>query len=422
MFIDEVKIQVKAGKGGNGMIAFRREKYIPMGGPSGGNGGRGASIFFRATIHQNTLLPFRYKKIIEAPEGNPGEIKNMYGRGAEDMIVDVPVGTVITDLKTNRVICDLYEDGMVYIIAKGGRGGRGNAAFKTQFNKAPKVAENGAPGEEKYLKLELKLIADVGLVGFPNAGKSTLLSVLTNAKPEIGNFEFTTKEPMLGVVSYFDTTFVLTDLPGLIEGASEGRGLGLKFLKHIERCRILLHVVDMQSEEEPFERYQKIRAELKKYGKSVSELPQIIVANKVEDDTSETAFKAFKKHFRGRIVIPVCAITHEGLDKLKSEVVQLLAKTPNRPIMVQYDKDVLNYVYDDSQEKFTITRAQTHLFVVAGEYIEKKYRMANLSFEEGMMRFNKFLRDIGVEKKLIEAGIEEGDTVRILDYEFVYYE
>jgi len=422
MLIDEVKLTVNAGKGGDGMISFRREKYIPMGGPSGGNGGRGASVFFRATTHLNTLLPFRYQKKIDAPEGNPGEIKNMYGRGAEDIYIDVPVGTVVTDLERNRIICDLYEDGMTHLIAKGGRGGRGNVAFKTQFNKAPKVAENGAPGETKQLKLELKLIADVGLIGFPNAGKSTLLTVLTNAKPEIGNFEFTTKEPMLGVVSYHEHTLVLTDLPGLIEGASHGRGLGLRFLKHIERCRILLHVIDLTNEEDPVERYMKIQNELKLYGKSVYSLPQIIIGNKLEDEDGEKKLKGLKTRLKNKTVIGVSALTHEGLDRLQAAIVKLLAKTPSKPGIFVDPKDVLNVTYNEDEEKFFITRPSSHVFVISGEYIERHYKMANLSFDEGIMRFNKFIRSLGIEKKLVEMGIEDGDLVRILDYEFEYYE
>lgn len=420
MFIDEVKISVKAGDGGDGMISFRREKYIPKGGPSGGNGGRGSSIFFRATIHMNTLLAFRYQKKITAPNGNPGETKDKYGRKSDDIYIDVPVGTVVTDLKTNKVICDLDEDGKTYLIARGGRGGRGNAAFKTNRNNAPKIAENGAPGEEKELKLELKLIADVGLVGFPNAGKSTLLSVLTNAKPEIGNFEFTTLEPMLGVCKYYDETFVLTDLPGLIEGASEGKGLGLRFLKHIERCRILLHVLDI-SLDDPYDRYLKIQAELEKYGHSVASLPQIIIANKIDEEFDTKKLTALKKKLKGKTVIAVSALSQDGLDELKKATIELLSKTPIIKSSIETESDTLDIKWEDTP-KFIIQRPEQNLFVIEGEYIEKKYRMANLTFDEGLMRFNKFLRDIGVEKALREKGIQDGDTVRILDFEFEYYE
>lgn len=423
MFIDKVVVEVRSGKGGDGMIAFLHEKYVAKGGPSGGNGGRGASIIFRANKSINTLYNFRHSKVFIGADGEKGGTKNKYGRGANDVIVDVPLGTIVYEEKDHRFIADLSTDGEMVTVAKGGRGGRGNAAFKSDKNRVPRIAENGLPGETKRLILELKLLADVGLVGLPNAGKSTLLSVVSNANPEIADYPFTTIEPNLGVVnvSKFET-FVMADLPGLIEGAHQGKGLGLTFLRHLERCRVIVHVVSME-EENPYENFKIVQNELKSYGMGLDKRPMIVVASKMDDETSEDKFKEFKKKYKGE-VIKLSSLIHKGLDELINKCHELLAVTSPFPLGEENKEEGVK-VYDAYKEEkpiFEIVKEKDHVFRIKGESIERTYSLINISTDEGLMRLINYLRKIDVEKVLKEKGAVDGDSVFLCDFEFEYLE
>lgn len=423
MFIDKVVVEVRSGKGGDGMIAFLHEKYVAKGGPSGGNGGRGASIIFRANKSINTLYNFRHSKVFIGADGEKGGTKNKYGRGANDVIVDVPLGTIVYEEKDHRFIADLSNDGEMVTVAKGGRGGRGNAAFKSDKNRVPRIAENGLPGETKRLILELKLLADVGLVGLPNAGKSTLLSVVSNANPEIADYPFTTIEPNLGVVnvSKFET-FVMADLPGLIEGAHQGKGLGLTFLRHLERCRVIVHVVSME-EENPYENFKIVQNELKSYGMGLDKRPMIVVASKMDDETSEDKFREFKKKYKGE-VIKLSSLIHKGLDELINKCHELLAVTSPFPLGEENkEEDVKVYdAYKEEKPIFEIVKEKDHVFRIKGESIERTYSLINISTDEGLMRLINYLRKIDVEKVLKEKGAVDGDSVFLCDFEFEYLE
>ena len=422
MFIDRVVIEVRSGKGGDGMIAFLREKSMPKGGPSGGNGGRGGSIIFRANKSINTLFNFRHSKTFIAGDGEKGGPKNKYGHYADDMIVEVPCGTVVYEEKDHKFIGDLSEDGQTLLVAKGGRGGRGNAAFKSDRNKVPKIAENGLPGECKRLILELKLLADVGLVGLPNAGKSTFLSVVSNANPEIADYPFTTLEPNLGVVSTKYGSFVMADLPGLIEGASKGKGLGLAFLRHLERCRVIVHLVSME-EENPYENYKIIQKELKSYGMGLDKRPVIVVASKVDSEESEAKFKEFKKHFKNNI-FTLSALTNLGVEEILNKCSELLATTDRFPLMTGNDNpEVKVYnAYESQKPVFEIKHEKDHVFRIVGESIERTYNLINISTDEGMMKLISYLEKIEIEKALKEKGAVDGDTVILCDFEFEYLE
>lgn len=423
MFIDKVVVEVRSGKGGDGMIAFLHEKYVAKGGPSGGNGGRGASIIFRANKSINTLFNFRHSKVFIGQDGEKGGTKNKYGRGATDVIVDVPLGTMVFEEKDHHLIADLSTDGETVVVAKGGRGGRGNAAFKSDKNRVPRIAENGLPGETKRLILELKLLADVGLVGLPNAGKSTLLSVVSNANPEIADYPFTTIEPNLGVVNVSKyETFVMADLPGLIEGAHKGKGLGLTFLRHLERCRVIVHVVSMQ-EEDPYANFKIVQNELKSYGMGIDKRPVIVVASKMDDESLEPKFKEFKKHFKNK-VIKLCSLTHQGIDELIENCHELLAVTPSFPIgEIKDDNKVKVYnAYEDNKPIFEVVHEKDHVFRLVGESIERTYSLINISTDEGLMRLINYLRKIDVEKALKEKGAVDGDSVFLCDFEFEYLE
>ena len=422
MFIDRVVIEVRSGKGGDGMIAFLREKSMPKGGPSGGNGGRGGSIIFRANKSINTLFNFRHSRTFIAGDGEKGGPKNKYGHKAEDMIVDVPCGTVVYEEKDHKFLGDLSENGQTLLVAKGGRGGRGNAAFKSDRNKCPKIAENGLPGQTKRLILELKLLADVGLVGLPNAGKSTLLSVVSNANPEIADYPFTTIEPNLGVVYTNNGSFVMADLPGLIEGASKGKGLGLAFLRHLERCRVIVHLVSME-EENPYENYKIIENELKSYGMGLDKRPEIIVASKMDSEESEAKFNEFKKHFKNEI-FALSSLTNLGVKEITDKCVELLAKTDKFPLFTDNDNpEVKVYnAYDSQKPIFEIVHEKDHVFRIVGESIERTYNLINISTDEGLMRLISYLEKIEIEKALKEKGAVDGDTVILCDFEFEYLE
>lgn len=423
MFIDRVVVEVRSGKGGDGMIAFLHEKYVAKGGPSGGNGGRGASIYFRANKNINTLFNFRHSKVFIGQDGEKGGTKNKYGRGADDVIVDVPLGTIVYEEKTNKLIGDLSTDGEVVMVAKGGRGGRGNAAFKSDKNRVPRIAENGLPGETKRLILELKLLADVGLVGLPNAGKSTLLSVVSNANPEIADYPFTTIEPNLGVVNVSRyETFVMADLPGLIEGAHLGKGLGLTFLRHLERCRVIIHLVSM-SEENPYENFKTIQNELKSYGMGLDKRPLIVVASKCDEDEDGTKFKEFKKKYKGEI-IKISSLTHDGIEELINKCHELLSITKPFPLEDNsHEEGVKVYnAYEEAKPIFEVRKEKDHVFRLVGDSIERTYSLINISTDEGLMRLINYLRKIDVEKALKEKGAVDGDSVFLCDFEFEYLE
>ena len=421
MFIDEVNIKVIAGNGGDGCTAFRREKYIEMGGPYGGNGGHGSNIILRVDTGLHTLIDLRYMKMIKGEKGENGEGKNKHGKAAKDIIIKVPQGTVVTDLDTGRVIIDLKEKDQEIVIAKGGRGGRGNTAFKTMSNPCPTFSENGEPGEEKHLKLELKLLADVGLVGLPSVGKSTFLSKISSAKPKIADYHFTTLSPNLGVVKTIDNrSFVVADLPGLIEGASEGIGLGDKFLRHIERCKLIVHIIDMSAIEgrDPYEDYLLINKELQKFSTKLAKKPMIVIANKMDIAESKKNFEEFKKKVDCEI-LEMSAINNEGIDKVLIHIADILDKIEEEPL---YDEEQTesHILYKFEKKKpFTITKENDE-FVISSSEVEKLFKMTKFNSEEGMLRFARQLRNLGIDEELEKMGAKEGDMVRILDFYFEY--
>ncbi len=425
MFVDEVILELYAGNGGDGCMAFRREKFIEMGGPWGGNGGKGSDIKFVVDEGLNTLLDLRYKRIIKGNKGANGEGKGKQGANASDVIIRVPEGTVITDVETGLVIADLTKKDDSVIAAYGGRGGRGNIALATRANLAPAIAENGEPGEYRKVKVELKLLADVGLVGMPSVGKSTLISRISAARPKIAAYHFTTLSPNLGVVKTIDNrSFVVADLPGLIEGASLGGGLGDKFLKHIERTRVIAHVIDMSAWEgrDPYEDYKIINKELENFNKKIMLKPQIIIANKMDVEGAKENLEEFKKHVDAP-VYPISAVNNEGIDKVLMVLADMLDKIEREPLYE--DEEVESHVlYKFEREKpFTITREDDgHTWTIRGKDVEKLLRMTRFTSDEAANRFAMKLRKMGIDDKLREMGAEEGDTIRILDLEFEYKE
>lgn len=428
MFVDRVKIYVKGGDGGNGMVAFRREKYVPKGGPAGGDGGKGADVVFEVNEGLRTLMDFRYQRHFKATRGEHGMSKNQHGRNAKDMIVKVPPGTVVIDEETQEVIADLVEHGQRAVIAKGGRGGRGNTRFATPANPAPELSENGEPGQERDVILELKLLADVGLVGFPSVGKSTLLSVVSSAKPKIAEYHFTTIVPNLGMVETEDgRSFVMADLPGLIEGAHAGTGLGHQFLRHIERTRVIVHVIDMAATEgrDPFEDYVTINKELAEYNLRLTERPQIIVANKMDMPDAEENLKKFKEQLTEDYpVFPISALTRKGLRDLLFAIADKLEETPEFPLEQEEETGVHRVVYkhEKDPDPFVITREPDGSFVVSGETVEKLFKMTDFSREESVRRFSRQLRGMGVDDALRRRGAKDGDIVKLLDFEFEFIE
>ena len=423
MFVDEVEIRVEAGNGGDGCTAFRREKFVPLGGPYGGNGGHGSDIIFKVDEGLHTLLDLRYQKLIKGKKGENGKGKNQHGKGAEPLIIKVPQGTVVTDMDTGLIIADLSKKDDQEIIAKGGRGGRGNTAFKTQTNTAPDYSENGEEGEKKNLKVEVKMIADVGLVGLPSVGKSTIISMVSRSKPKIAAYHFTTLTPNLGVVKASDgRSFVMADLPGLIEGASEGEGLGDKFLKHIERTKVIAHVIDMSASEmrNPYEDYVLINKELEAFNEKLIKKPQIIVANKMDLPNAEEELAKFKEKVKGVEIFEISAATNKGLQRVIDRLADLVDEVPNSPL------------YDDSQieshvlykfkkeEPFTITRDDDGTWAIEGKEVERIFKMTKFSSDQAAYKFAKKLSKMGIDQKLEELGAEEGDQVRILDFYFDY--
>lgn len=426
MFVDYTKIKVKAGDGGNGAMTFHREKYVDSGGPDGGDGGHGGSIIFKVHPGMNTLLNFSYNKKIEAKNGENGAKKNCTGKSAEDVYIDVPKGTVVRDLSTGKVIADLATDDAEAIIAKGGRGGKGNQHFANSIRQAPRFSEQGEPGEEKDLELELKLIADVGLVGFPNVGKSTIISTVSSAKPKIANYHFTTLEPSLGVVRAKDgTTFVMADIPGIIEGASEGVGLGIKFLRHVERNRILLHVIDVSGSEnrDPIDDYYTINVELRKFSEKLANKPQIIVANKSDVLQDDAKLDELKEACRkdGRQVISISAATRENIDELIELISKTLKELPEDSEQF-VDEEIFTITLDKNKEEDFYIEIIECEYVVKGPAIDRLMRRVNVEDFESRQYMQRALKNLGVMDKLREMDIESGDTVDIKGFKFNWEE
>ena len=434
MFLDEVKIFVRSGDGGNGLVAFRREKYVPKGGPAGGDGGRGANVVFIVDEGLRTFMDYRYQKKFVAPNGENGMSKGMHGRKSKDLYLKVPPGTVIRDTDTGEVLADLVEHEQEVIVARGGRGGRGNCRFTTPSNPAPEIAENGEPGEERNLTLELKLMADVGLVGFPSVGKSTLLSITSKAKPKIADYHFTTLAPNLGVVETKDhRSFVMADLPGLIEGASQGVGLGHQFLRHIERTKVIVHVVDMSATDgrDPYEDYKIINQELGEYNMRLLERPQIVVANKMDIPAAQENLEEFKAKLAADgeevDIVEISAFTRTNVDNLLYKISDILDSTdPNMLYELDTEEESMEnrvlYKHKPKDETFKITRDDTAAYVVSGPGIERAFLMTDFNRDASVRRFAQQMRSMGVDDALRERGCKNGDTVKILKGEFEFVE
>ena len=429
-FVDQTKIEVQAGKGGDGMVAFRHEKYVPNGGPAGGDGGRGGSIIFVADSGLRTLMDFRYRRKFKAENGEDGRIKSQYGRGAKDLYLKVPIGTTVYDFDTNEEIGDLTENKQELVVAHGGKGGRGNIHFATSVNTAPEIAENGEPGEDRVLRLELKVLADVGLVGFPSVGKSTLLSVVTKAKPKIAAYSFTTLTPNLGMVILPDgRDFSMADLPGLIEGASHGVGLGIQFLRHIERTKVILHLVAMDpaNGRDALRDYQTIRQELLTYDKNLKDRKEIIVATQMDISGANEKLKQFKKDLKTeKIQAPVYAIssvTHEGIEQLMQHTATVVEQVEKERALQKTEpvQEVKEYKYQASQKNdFTITKLEDHVFEIKGENLERLVERTNLDYQDGVMRLARKLKNLGVDDALRKKGAVDGDDVIIGSFNFEF--
>lgn len=426
MFIDKARIFIKSGKGGDGSVAFRREKYVPDGGPDGGDGGRGGDVIFQANENLRTLMDFRYKTKYFAQDGENGRKKKQFGKNASSLVLNVPPGTLIIDEETGLVMADLVNHGDSFVAAKGGKGGKGNVHFKTSTRQAPNFAEAGGFAEERWVSLELKLIADVGIIGFPNVGKSTLLSIVTSAKPKIGNYHFTTITPNLGVVEIFNKSFVISDIPGLIEGAHKGLGLGLSFLKHIERNKLLLHVVDISGSEgrDPIEDFEKINTELEQYSSRLAKKPQIVAANKIDLLQSEEKYLEFKAYIenKGYKVFPISAASSQGIEDMIKYIASELdnIEIEEEPIYDEvFDFDIHGQTEDYREVR---VKKENEIYILEGKQLEKIFNSTNLNDLESLRYLYNYLKQRGAIDKLIELGIKEGDTVKIKDYEFEYYE
>ena len=424
MFVDELTIKVQAGKGGDGCTSFRREWCVPMGGPDGGNGGKGASIIFQVDKGLKTLIDLRYMKIIKGKKGENGKGSNKNGANAEDVIIKVPEGTTVIDSETNQVIADLVGANAEVVVAKGGRGGRGNSAFRTQSDTAPKFSELGEPGEEKTLKVELKMIADVGLVGLPSVGKSTILSMISAATPKIASYHFTTLSPNLGVVKLRDgRSFVMADLPGLIEGASLGVGLGHKFLRHAMRTKILAHVIDMGAEEgrNPIQDYQVIRQEIIDYSEKLASKKEIVIANKMDLENAQHNLEEFRKNYPDILIVQVSSVTNTGFDELMKILADMLDTIGDEALYT--DEEMMGHVtYKFKNERpFTITKVDD-VWVLEGAELEKLFKMTRFDEDEAVMRFARKLKGMGVDEELERLGAKPGDEVQICDYIFEFKE
>lgn len=431
MFVDKAKVYVKGGDGGDGLIAFRREKYVPEGGPAGGDGGKGGDVIFRVDEGLRTLMDFRYQKHFKAKRGEKGRNKSQHGANADSMIVRIPPGTILMDDDTGEVIGDLTRHGQQVVVARGGRGGRGNIRFATPNNPAPELAENGEEGEERYVTLELKVMADVGLVGFPSVGKSTLLSVVSAAQPKIGAYHFTTITPNLGMVEVGDgRNFVMADLPGLIEGAHEGVGLGHEFLRHVERTRVIIHVVDMAGTEgrDPFEDWEKINDEIRLYNPVLVDRPQIVAANKMDMPEAEEYLAAFKekvKEIRPDIeVMPISSLTRQGIQELLYRTIDVLESIPDEPAIEEVSEVSERKVYKfkaQNDNSFTITR-DNEMYVVHSERIERMLKRMQMNSHDAILKLARTMRHMGVDEELRKRGATEGTIVRIGDFEFEFVE
>lgn len=427
MFVDRAEINIKSGKGGDGHVSFRREKYVPAGGPDGGDGGKGGDLIFEVDEGMNTLSDFRYKRKFAAENGQDGGKKKCFGKDGQDLVLKVPPGTVIIEKKSGKIVADMSGDNRREIILRGGRGGKGNQHYATATMQAPKYAQPGQASQEMTVYLELKVIADVGLVGFPNVGKSTLLSSVTNARPKIGNYHFTTTSPNLGVVDLEDGKgFVIADIPGLIEGASDGLGLGHEFLRHIERTKAIIHLVDAASTEgrDPVDDINKINAELISYNPELARLPQVIAANKMDvlyGDDKEEVIKKLKDAFEpeGLKVFPISAVSGQGVKELLYHVEGILEKMDHTPKV--FEKEFSLEDLKVLSEQFEVWKEEDGLYVVEGPKIERMLGYTNLESEKGFVFFQNFMKDNGVFEKLEELGIEEGDTVKIYGLQFDYY-
>ena len=423
-FIDKAKIYIEAGKGGDGVVAFRREAHVPKGGPAGGDGGKGGSVIFEATTSLTTLLDLRYNREYKAQFGENGMPKKMHGSDAQDRIIKVPVGTLIINQENNKILADLTKDKQRAVIARGGRGGRGNARFATSKNPAPTICERGEPGERFDVVCELKLLADVGLVGFPSVGKSTLLSVVSRARPEIADYHFTTIVPNLGVVQAKDgRSFVMADLPGLIEGASQGKGLGHQFLRHIERCRVIVHIIDMGSVDgrDPYEDYVTINSELEQYQYRLLERPQIIVANKMDEECAEENLRIFKEKVGEDVkIFPISAIIHEGVEQVLYAIADALETAPSFSLEDKEEHTVLYTIEDDNERPLKIHNEGNGMWNVTGTKIERLVAMTSLVSDDSIKRLAIKMRNMGIDDALREAGANDGDSVRILDFEFEF--
>lgn len=426
MFIDQVTVHVKAGNGGNGIVAFRREKYVAMGGPAGGDGGSGGDVVFRVDEGLNTLMDFRYNRHFKAKPGISGQGKSQHGRNADPLIVPVPPGTTVTDRETGEMIADLTAHGQLFTIAAGGRGGRGNIRFANPRNPAPNISENGEPGQERTVSVELKLLADVGLVGFPSVGKSTFLSVVSAAKPKIADYHFTTLAPNLGVVETSDhRSFVIADLPGLIEGAHAGVGLGHQFLRHIERTRVIVHIIDMACIEgrDPYDDYLKINEELKAYDEKLMDRPQIIAANKMDMPGADLNLEKFKSQLNDEVEIhAISALTKDGLRNVLFAVADTLDAIPKVSPEIKNTEEKVVYRHVEKEEPFRISRDIDGTLLLTGDEIETLFQMTDFTENESSQRFARQLRGMGVDKALREFGANDGDIVRLLDFEFEFIE
>ncbi|MBU5300203.1 GTPase ObgE [Clostridium sporogenes] len=420
MFIDTAKIFVKSGKGGDGSISFRREKYIAFGGPDGGDGGKGGNVVLVVDPNMTTLLDFTYKRKYKAEPGGNGAGSKCFGKNGKDLYIKVPMGTIVRDAETDKIMADLSKPEDSYVVAKGGRGGKGNCRFTTPTRQAPDFAEPGMPEEERWIKLELKLLADVGLIGFPNVGKSTLLSVVSKARPKIANYHFTTLKPNLGVVSIEGVTnFVIADIPGIIEGASEGVGLGLDFLRHVERTRVLIHVIDISSVEgrDPYDDFLKINEELKRYSVKLYDRPQIIAANKSDMLFDEEKFEEFKTKIEKlgyNKVFKISAATKQGVDDLMKEAARLLSTIPVTELEISAED---RFVEEEKRFTYSI-RKEDNTYIVEGSFVDRLLNAVNVNDPDDLRYFHKVLKNKGVMEELMKMGIEDGDVVRLNDFEF----
>lgn len=424
MFVDEAVIMIQSGKGGNGCVSFRREKYVAAGGPDGGDGGKGGDIVFRAVSDLNTLSSFRMKRSYKAQNGQDGSGSNCSGRKGEDLVILVPLGTIVRELSTGKVMVDLYEEGQEETVLYGGRGGKGNQHYATPTMQIPKYAQKGQEGRSLEVRLELKVLADVGLLGYPNAGKSTFLSHVSNAKPKIADYPFTTLTPQLGVVELsYGKTLVIADIPGLIEGASQGVGLGHEFLKHLERCRVLIHMVDAAAVDgrDPVEDIESINRELGLYSEGLSKLPQVIAANKIDLPEAELFMEELESYCKQKEykLYPISAYTGEGLRPLLDEVVRMRDLCPETPVI--FEREFYQQEETDDSQGFTVQKTGPHAFLVEGPVLDKMLGYTNLESEKGFLFFQNFLKDRGILDALEQQGVEEGDTIEVAGIAFEYY-